>query len=141
MRAIVERHGRHSSLEETLVTPSLTVLLSSSWRSSGLSEGSTLLGMGNSTSIEELSPGNNDFAPSKGSTLPHSTNGDHISSARASDIYSADFPSSRNTLALKSSLFQLIAGQNHFDAAFVKSLQSSSGSLIPDEPVSSRSGS
>ncbi len=93
--------------------------------------------MGNSTSIEELSPGNNDFAPSKGSTLPHSTNGDHISSARASDIYSADFPSSLNTLALKSSLSQLIAGQNHFDAAFVKSLQSSSGSLIPDEPVSS----
>ena len=79
MRAIVERHGRQSSLEETLVTPSLTVLLSSSWSSSGLSEGSTLLGIGNSTSIEELSPGNNDFAPSKGSTLPHSTNGDHIS--------------------------------------------------------------
>ena len=44
--------------------------------------------MGNSTSIEELSPGNNDFAPSKGSTLPHSTNGDHISSARADEIWS-----------------------------------------------------
>ena len=106
-----------------------------------MSDGSTLAGIGNSISIEELSPGNNDFAFSKGSTLPHSTNEDHIPLAAASDTNSADLPSSRKTLALKSSLFQLIAGQNHFDAAFVKSLQSSSGSLIPDEPVSSRSGS